>query len=87
MNKPLKCFWWSHPCKEAVYNFGDLITPLLLNAYGLIEYAEADNSNGAAVNLVIVGSVLNPFWNNHPLTIIGSGLLWKETKRFLTGRF
>lgn len=82
MNKPLKCFWWSHPCKEAVYNFGDLITPLLLNAYGLIEYTEADTGNGSATNLVIVGSVLNPYWNNHPLTIVGAGLLWDERKNF-----
>ncbi len=82
MNKPLKCFWWSEPCKEAVYNFGDLITPLLLNAYGLIEYAEADRSNGSKVNLVIVGSVLNPFWNHHDFDILGAGLLREETKTF-----
>lgn len=86
MNKPLKCFWWSAPCKKAIYNFGDLITPLLLNAYGLIEYAEADKSDGASVNLAIVGSVLNSFRNNQPLTIIGSGLLWKDTKRFPVDR-
>jgi len=33
MKYNLKTYWWSDPCVRYVYNFGDLITPLLLQHY------------------------------------------------------
>lgn len=82
----MKTYWWSAPCENYVYNFGDLLTPLLLNAYGLIEYTEPDLNHCAGTNYVLVGSLLQSFWDNHPLTVLGCGLLYDQRKTFTNAR-
>lgn len=89
MNIPLTCYWWSHPCIESVFNFGDLLNPLLMNAYGLIDYTRPDTGGvrvRAATNYVIVGSILDDFWDNHALTILGAGLLKGGNKNLHNSR-
>ena len=82
----MKTYWWSALCENYVYNFGDLLTPLLLNAYGLIEYTEPDLNHCAGTNYVLVGSLLQSFWDNHPLTVLGCGLLYDQRKTFTNAR-
>lgn len=82
----MKTYWWSAPCENYVYNFGDLLTPLLLNAYGLIEYTEPDLEHCSGTDFVLVGSLLQSFWDNHPLTVLGCGLLYDQRKTFTNAR-
>ena len=57
MSEPLKCYWWSHPCKAGVYNFGDLLTPMLMKYYGASHCIRAVSSPADA-DLLVVGSIL-----------------------------
>lgn len=70
----LKCFWWSQPCIEFVYNFGDLLTPMILNHYGLMDYIEP-TANAADADLLVVGSILQGLHSSNAPIIIGSGIL------------
>lgn len=83
----MKSYWWSAPCENYVFNFGDLLTPLLLNAYGLIEFTEPDLEHCAGTDFVLVGSLLQSFCDNHPLTVLGCGLLYDQRKSFTNARF
>lgn len=33
MDQAFRAFWWSNPCVPAVFNFGDLLTPILMRHY------------------------------------------------------
>ncbi len=88
---------WSHPCIPYTFNFGDLITPLLMNAYGLFEHTEPAaagyfNPFGPEAaargnsDLAVVGSVLDDYDTGHPnFTIIGAGLLREKYMTFHQG--
>ena len=70
----MKCFWWSQPCIEFVYNFGDLLTPMLLKHYGLMEYIEP-TSGAEKADLLVVGSILQGVPSSASPLIMGSGIL------------
>lgn len=87
---------WSHPCIPHTFNFGDLITPLLMNAYGLYEHTEPAAAGFSFLgqeaaargnsDLAVVGSILDDYDDHHPnFTILGAGLLRATRKRFHQG--
>lgn len=82
----MKTYWWGAPCEKFVYNFGDLLNPLLLNAYGFIEYAEPDLTHRSETDFVLLGSVLQSFEEKHRLTVLGCGLLYDLRKTFTNAR-
>ena len=77
----MKNYWWSHPCEEGIFNFGDLISPLLLNAYGLVDYVETASSVDDA-DVLFAGSLLQSMSQGKTCTIVGSGMLTDQRLHF-----
>lgn len=77
----LKLYYWGHPVIRNVYNFGDLISPLLVRHYcedDLIENSDSA-SNG---DIFSTGSIIEHIPQNKYAIILGSGLI-KEGERRL----
>lgn len=74
----MKCYWWSHPCKAGVYNFGDLLTPMLMKYYGASHCIRAVSSPADA-DLLVVGSILQGVPEQNSPIILGAGSLTDKT--------
>lgn len=81
MSESMKSYWWSHPCEVGIFNFGDLIGPLLLNAYGLVDYIETASRVDDA-DVLFAGSLLQSLSPEKHTTIIGSGMLTDQRLHF-----
>jgi pyruvyltransferase len=72
----VKAYWWRGNPGNYVSNFGDAITPLLLERFAGIN-VEWDTVSRA--NVVVTGSVLEhipPLWDGH---ILGAGRLYEDS--------
>lgn len=70
----LKYYYWGHPIIKNCYNFGDLVTPHLMNHYckaGTV--APATSIDDA--NIISTGSIIHHVRQDKKVVILGSGLL------------
>lgn len=78
LSKPINAFWYTK-----VKNFGDLLTPELLQSYGF-RPIETDLNNAKAIG---VGSLLHMLNSNYEGIILGSGLIRNEKRSLPNANF
>ena len=79
----IPAYWWGHPCVRDVYNFGDLLTPLILGHYlsGYSIFLRPVRDIRAA-RIISVGSLLQSIPEEQQCVIMGTGLIRPVDKRF-----
>lgn len=77
MSSSLKFYYWGHPIVRNCFNFGDMVTPLLMQYYvSENNIVIADSANDADV--FSTGSIIHHIPQNRFAIIIGSGLIKDE---------
>lgn len=76
MSKKLKFYYWGEPIERATTNFGDLLTPLLMNHYCGDSVEIATSVKDA--DIFCVGSILGRVKKNNFAVILGSGFIRKK---------
>ncbi|MDO5470156.1 MAG: polysaccharide pyruvyl transferase family protein [Akkermansia sp.] len=80
MDEKLKFYYWGAPIEQAVVNFGDLLTPLLMTHYCGDSVAIASSIDDA--DIFCVGSILGRVDTSKFSIVLGSGFIRKRrTKR------
>lgn len=77
MNSCLKFYYWGHPIIKNCFNFGDMVTPMLLKHYcpdGNIDLADTANN----ADVFSTGSIIHHIPKDRFTIILGSGLIKSE---------
>lgn len=76
MSSSIKVFWWGEPCCPGVYNFGDLLTPMLLNYYLGEDVALEPVESPELADCFCVGSIVENVPQNRFSVLLGCGMMY-----------
>lgn len=82
----LRYYYWGHPIIRNCFNFGDLVTPWLLEYYCPHEDVIPATS-AADADVFSTGSIIHHIPANKFAIILGSGLIQDETRNMPAARF
>lgn len=87
MSKSLSYYYWGHPIISGAYNFGDMLTPLLMDHYCSIQKPIIAES-AAAADVFCVGSIVEQIPADKFVVVLGSGKIKsKKCRRLKHARY